>query len=79
MPPKDFICVGNLSRIEGNELVAGYSFDLRTNEIRAEMVDNPNAGKEHHFKAYRCVGQSDRRVAMVSSIAREIVATYYLY
>lgn len=66
-PPKDFICVGNLSRIEGDKLVAGYSFDLRTNEIRAEMIDNPNAGKEHRFKAYRCAGQSERRVTIVNT------------
>ena len=30
------------------------------------MTDNPNAGKEHRFKAYRCVGQSERRVTMVN-------------
>lgn len=64
--PKGFICVGDLCRIEGKKLVAGYSFDLRTNEIKAEMIDNPHAGKEHKFKAYRCVGQSTKAVTMAN-------------
>ena len=64
--PDEFICVGDLCRIEGKKLVAGYSFDLRTNEIRAEMIDNPHAGKEHKFKAYRCVGQSTKAVTMAN-------------
>lgn len=62
--PDDFICVGSLSRVEGDKLVVGYSFDLRTNEIKGELVDNPNAGKEHRFKAYRCLGQCEKPVTM---------------
>lgn len=62
--PDGYICVGSLSRIEGDKLVVGYSFDLRTNEIKGELVDNPNAGKVHRFKAYRCAGQCEKPVAM---------------
>ena len=66
--PEGFVCVGDLTRTEGKQLVAGYSFDLRTNEIRADMVDNPTVGKVHKFKAYRCIGQSKRPVTMASNI-----------
>ena len=62
--PQDFQCVGELSRIEGEQLVAGYNFNLRSNTISAEMIPNPNAGLEHKFKAYRCTSQSDREVTM---------------
>ena len=62
--PEDFQCVGELSRTEDDQLVAGYSFNLRTNEINAEMIPNPNAGLIHHFRAYRCAGQSTRHVSM---------------
>jgi hypothetical protein len=33
--------------------VVTYSFDLRTNEIATTHVPNPNAGREHVFRAYR--------------------------
>lgn len=69
MLQKGFKCVGDLSRIEGNSLVVGYKFDLRTNQITAETVSNPNAGVAHYFKAYRCLEQSDKVVSMVDSIS----------
>lgn len=65
--PEDFYCVGDLSRIEGEKVIVGYSFDLRTNEIKTETVDNPNAGFEHRFKAYRLNGQSNKVVSMKNS------------
>ena len=62
--PDGFKCVGDLIRVEGNNLVVGYKFDLRTNQITAETVPNPNSGMAHHFKAYRCLEQSDKPVSM---------------
>src|SRR6266581_5182608 len=41
--------VGRLTRIEADSLVVGYTFDLRTNELKAERIPNPNAGHKHHF------------------------------
>ena len=35
-PGKGFVDVGRLVRTEANELIVGYSFDLRTNELVAE-------------------------------------------
>lgn len=51
-----FIEVGLLSRLEAHELIVGYSFDLRTNEIQPEKVRNPTAGREHLFRAWRLEG-----------------------
>ena len=65
--PDGFFCVGDLVRVEDNQLVSGYSFDLQTNKIQAKMIDNPNAGKKHFFKAYRCEGQSRQEVTMALS------------
>jgi hypothetical protein len=50
---KRFRAVGNLVRREAERLIVGYTFDLRTNEIKPESVENPAAGKEHRFVAYR--------------------------
>ncbi len=59
-----FIKVGDLVRSETRELVIGYSFDLRTNTLTAEKKPNPNAGKEHHFVAYRLQSQGSKAVTM---------------
>ncbi|MCT8271656.1 hypothetical protein [Xanthomonas translucens] len=58
--------VGNLTRIEAETLVVGYNFDLRTNELVAQRVPNPNAGTRHKFVAYRLKGQSGKLVSMPS-------------
>lgn len=63
--PSNFKCVGDLDRVEGETLVVGYSFNLKTNEISAETIDNPDAGMVHHFKAYRLIEQSDKTVLMI--------------
>jgi hypothetical protein len=57
--------VGELVRIETDELIVGYTFNLRTNELRAEKVLNPTAGNFHRFRAYRLVSQASRSVSMV--------------
>ena len=44
--------VGRLTRIEAEQLVVGYTFDLRDNTLAAEHAPNPSAGKEHRFHAY---------------------------
>lgn len=52
----DLVEVGTLIRRELNEVVVAYRFDLRTNEMGTTQVPNPGAGREHVFKAYRCMG-----------------------
>ena len=57
--------VGRLTRIEADSLVVGYTFDLRTNELKAERIPNPQAGTEHRFVAYRLASQTSKPVSMV--------------
>lgn len=59
--------VGRLTRVEADTLVVGYTFDLRTNELRAERVTNPRAGTEHRFVAYRLRSQVSTPVAMLAT------------
>lgn len=63
---KRFERVGELVRTEADELVVGYEFDLRTNELKAEKIPNPHFGKEHHFVAYRLEGQGGKPVSMLT-------------
>lgn len=57
--------VGSLTRVEDKTLVVGYKFDLRTNELSADRVLNPNAGAEHKFVAYRLKSQASKPVSML--------------
>ncbi len=65
--PGGLKAVGNLVRVEARQLLVGYEFDLRTNEIVAKTVHNPSAGEKHTFTVYRTVSDSDKPVALVSS------------
>lgn len=56
--------VGDLIRIESEELIVGYSFDLRTNQLREERAPNPSKGQEHHFVAYRLKEQGGKEVSL---------------
>jgi hypothetical protein len=71
-----FALVGQLTRIESDNLVVGYSFDLSTNELKGVLVPNPNAGDQHNFCAYRLKSQSEKAVTMISrtSILRAVEA-----
>jgi hypothetical protein len=46
---------------------------LRTNVLTAEVVDNPSAGKEHVFQAYRLKGARGEGVAMRPMAAKVAV------
>lgn len=46
----------------------GYTFDLRTSELKAERVANPNTGTEHRFVAYRLVDQASKPVSMIAGV-----------
>ena len=59
-----FVEVGELRRREADELIVGYSFDLKTNEILPKKVPNPGAGREHVFRAWRLKGSPADRVSM---------------
>ncbi|MFQ6092108.1 MAG: hypothetical protein ACE5OR_05415, partial [bacterium] len=59
--------VGNVVRVEAANLVIGYEFDLRTNNITAKTIPNPAAGKEHLFVAYRIRSDSDKEVNLITN------------
>lgn len=62
-PGPRFKEVGQLVRRETDHLIAAYTFDLRTNDLKARRVPNPNAGREHRFRAWR-LGRSGSPVEM---------------
>lgn len=72
-PDARFQKVGDLVRIEADFLVAGYTFDLRTNELKAEKIPNPRAGTEHRFTAYRLKSQTDKPVSMVRKTVASLI------
>lgn len=56
---------GSLVRVETQDLIASYVFDLTTNNIEGQKVPNPDSGKQHQFKAYRSVQSIGPLVEMV--------------
>jgi hypothetical protein len=63
-PGGNFISVGAVARVEAAQMVVGYAFDLKTNNLVPENVSNPSAGKEHAFRAWRQKGSVTLPVAM---------------
>ncbi|MFK7601280.1 hypothetical protein ACI3L1_03610 [Deinococcus sp. SM5_A1] len=57
-------CVGELVRHEVGQLLVGYTFDFRTNTLTPEFAPNPDAGREHRFRAYRPAGQPSTPVTL---------------
>ena len=66
-PGDEFVAVGNLVRREAKEVIIGYRFDLRTNELLTDRVPNEFAGREHAFRAWRCGQTVGPSVAMSDS------------
>ncbi len=61
--------VGELLRVETDQLVVGYEFDLTTNTLTPQYAPNPDAGREHRFVAYRARGEAGPAVSLVESPA----------
>jgi hypothetical protein len=61
---KGFVKIGELHRRETANMIIGYSFDLRTNELKAKTAPNPHAGKEHSFCAWRARGARSESVSL---------------
>lgn len=59
---------GELVRVETARLLVGYNADLRENTIAPQYVDNPSAGVEHRFTAYRAAGTDGPTVTMKSAV-----------
>ncbi len=63
-PEKGLIEVGMLTRVEANELVVEYAFDLQKNELVPKKVPNPDAGRKHLFRAWRLKGEPAEPVSI---------------
>jgi hypothetical protein len=62
--PSELQLVGELVRIEVEEIVVAYSFDLQTRELTTRTIVNPTAGREHRFRAYRIAGAQGPQVKL---------------
>jgi len=60
----DLVQVGRLLRREADQIVAAYSFDLRTRQLETPMIPNPGAGQIHVFTAYRLASDPAEPVTM---------------
>jgi hypothetical protein len=67
----DLMWVGDLVRVEVDEVVTSYEFDLTTNALTRRMAPNPNAGVEHRFRAYRSRGQGDQQRVTLTPVTVE--------
>jgi hypothetical protein len=56
--------VGQLVRVEANQVVSGYSFDLRTNILTPSYQNNPLGGTVYSFIAYRMKGVNGPQVTL---------------
>ena len=59
---------GELVRVETDRLLVGYNANLRENTLIAQFVDNPSAGLEHRFTAYRAAGTNGPTVIMKATL-----------
>lgn len=59
-------CVGSFSRVEVQDRVVGYSFNLMTNEISRAQSRNPSAGSAHHFQAFRHIDDQGPAVTLAA-------------
>jgi len=60
--------VGELARVEADNIVVGYTFDLRDNQLTPELAPNPSAGQQHRFSAYRLKGVGSGTVNMTNDL-----------
>jgi hypothetical protein len=66
--------VGSLTRMEVDNLVIKYAFDLRKSKLSIERVPNPNAGLEHTFRALRLIDGLNAPVTLRSNVGKEDLA-----
>lgn len=62
--------VGELDRVEVDELIVSYEFNLQTNEMLTHKAPNPNAGTVHRFHAYRSRGAGEAKVVTLAESER---------
>lgn len=67
--------VGRFMRIEADQLVTSYNFDLTGNALTPTYRENPTAGAAHAFVAYRATHENGPEVTLVPTpeVVLEIV------
>ncbi len=60
--------VGCLERVEVDEVLVSYEFNLQTNAMISYTEPNPHAGRIHAFKAYRMRGRGDNKVVALNEV-----------
>jgi hypothetical protein len=58
--------VGELDRVEVDDVLVSYEFNLQTNEMVTHKKPNPNAGAVHQFRAYRSFGAGDAQTVTLN-------------
>lgn len=58
---EDLVKVGEITRVEVDNIVVSYEFNLQSNDMLTHMAPNPHAGQEHCFAAYRVRGRGDNK------------------
>lgn len=71
--PKTLKAVGEIVRVESSQLVVGYEFDLKTNDIMTKTIPNSSAGKAHTFVAYRTKTDSDKPVEGLNGVSNDLI------
>jgi hypothetical protein len=64
MNAANLVKVGELCRRECERLVVGYTYDRPTDDLSPKLIDNPTAGEEHYFTAWRVKGAPTDPVSM---------------
>lgn len=62
--------VGEIKRVEVDQIVTSYEFNLESNKLITHLSPNPAAGKEHTFAAYRLTGHGDDKRVRLSDRAQ---------
>ncbi|MFG2224424.1 hypothetical protein [Streptomyces sp. NPDC048644] len=57
----ELVQVGELDRVEVDDVLVSYEFNMQTNEMVTHKEPNPNAGTVHQFRAYRSRGAGDTK------------------
>lgn len=70
----NLVKVGELRRRECDRLVVGYTYDRPTDDLSPKSIDNPSAGKEHQFTAWRVKNAPADPVVMKSRTAGKVEA-----
>lgn len=58
--------VGELNRVEVDEVIVSYEFNLQTNDMLTHTAPNPHAGTVHRFHAYRSRGAGDTKTVSLN-------------